>query len=57
MNTKTLKLLIAQGLLALHLGQAAPAHAQAAPPPPAASPNYISPGIAGVIMAWLALFQ
>lgn len=57
MNTKTLKVLAVQTLLAINLGQAAPAQAQAAPTTPAVSPAYISPGIAGAIMAWLALFQ
>lgn len=57
MNTKTLKLLAVQAVLAINLIHAAPAQAQAAATPPAVSPAYISPGIAGAIMAWLALFQ
>ncbi len=57
MNTKTLKVLAVQAVLAINLGHAAPAQAQAAATPPAVSPAYISPGIAGAIMAWLALFQ
>lgn len=58
MKSNTTRALLVQAVLTLSLCHGVPALAQSAPSAaaqPVANPAYISPGIAGFIMAWLAL--